>query len=158
MEYDPKRDRQWNETPKTKTTEEEVTGQLQAIASADDFVAGSYELTDAWKSAGVGIEAVEPVLRFMEENPTIDFGVPGPLVHFVEQFYGTGYWEMLIESIRRTPTSHTLWMLNRVINGTKAPRVKQRLIETMEQARLNPRADKIALDQATRFLSRLKEE
>ena len=27
----------------------------------------------------------------MELNPGLDFGTPGPLVHFVEQFYGNGY-------------------------------------------------------------------
>ena len=136
-------------------TAQEITDQLQRIVSTDDFAARSAELTDAWSSAGAGLEIVEPVLRFMEEHPAIDFGMPGALVHFVERFYGKGYEEKLIESVQRKPTSVTVWMLNRIINGTKPPDVRQRLIAMMGQARLNPLADQNALQMVDRFLARL---
>ena len=136
-------------------TAQEIIDQLQHISSPDDFAVRSAELTDAWSSAGAGLETVEPILRFMEEHPPIDFGMPGTLVHFVERFYGKGYEEKLVESVRRKPTSVTVWMLNRVINGTKAFDVKQRLIATMGQARVNPPADQSALQMADRFLARL---
>ena len=58
-----------------------------------------------WSSKSVGPEALEPILHFMGEHPKIDFGVPGPLVHFVETFYRIGYEEKLIESVQRKPTS-----------------------------------------------------
>lgn len=38
-----------------------------------------------------GIEAVEPLLQFMERHPLSDFGSPGSIVHFVETFYKQGY-------------------------------------------------------------------
>jgi len=57
---------------------------------------------------------------FMEEHPEIDYGTPGPLVHFLERFYKKGYEEQLVLSIRRKPTCHTIWMLNRLINGARA--------------------------------------
>ena len=139
-------------------TRKEITDQLQRIASADDFAVRSAELTDAWSLAGLGDETIEPILRFMEQHPAIDFGMPGPLVHFLEQFYGKGYEEKLIESVQRKPTATTVWMLNRVINGTNAPQVKQRLIATMEGARANPLADQNTLQRVHRFLERLAHE
>ena len=54
----------------------------------------------------------------MERHPLTDFGSPGPIVHFVERFYKKGYEEELLLSLKRMPTLHTVWMLNRIINGT----------------------------------------
>ena len=54
----------------------------------------------------------------MERNPLIRFGSPGAIVHFLETFYKKGYEEELVDSIKRKPTVHTIWMLNRIINGT----------------------------------------
>ena len=65
------------------------------------------------------IDYVEAILRLMEENPDIDYGMPGPTVHFVESFFMRGYETLLLESIQRIPTLHTLWMLNRIVNSPK---------------------------------------
>lgn len=65
------------------------------------------------------IDYVEAILRLMEENPDIDYGMPGPTVHFVERFFMRGYEALLLESIQRIPTLHTLWMLNRIVNSPK---------------------------------------
>ena len=65
------------------------------------------------------IDYVDAILRFMEKNPDLDYGMPGPAVRFVERFFMKGYETLLLESINRTPTVHTLWMLNRIINSPK---------------------------------------
>lgn len=62
---------------------------------------------------------VEPLLKLMEENPRLDFGIPGPATHFMEKFYGKGYENLLLESVKRCPTNQTLWMINRIINDPK---------------------------------------
>ena len=59
---------------------------------------------------------IEWILHFMEENPKIDYGMPGPLVNFMEKKYKKGYEKLLLESIKRKPTEHTVWMLNRILN------------------------------------------
>jgi hypothetical protein len=143
------------EGPRT-VTPRDVAAQLEAIAGADDFAARSAELVDAWSPAGLGSDAVEPVVRFIEQHPAIDFGAPGALVHFVERFAGKGYEERLLESVERRPTSHTIWMLNRVINGTKAPDEKRRLIEAMERARRHPNTDQAVRQAADQFLARFR--
>jgi hypothetical protein len=134
---------------------QEISHQLQRIALDSEFPARSAELTHKWSSTGVGIEAIEPILRFMEEYPAIDFGAPGPLVHFIERFHGKGYDEKLVESVRRKPTSLTVSMLNRLINGTNASDAIQRLVTIMESVRFNPLADQVAIELANRYLERL---
>ena len=52
----------------------------------------------------------------IERHPTAYFGDPGAIVHFIEQF-GTEYEKYLVESLKRTPASTTVWMLNRCINA-----------------------------------------
>ena len=106
---------------------------LEEIADLDDFAARAAQLADSWPCAGLGVEMVEPILRFLEEHPAIEFGTPGPLVHYVESFFGQGYEEKLIESVERRPVAATVWMLNRVINGTRKSDVQSRFIATMKR-------------------------
>jgi len=61
------------------------------------------------------VSAVQTILRFMEENPALDYGTPGALVHFVETF--SGYDEELYASLARRPTEHTVWMVAAALAG-----------------------------------------
>ena len=54
-------------------------------------------------------------------KPSVDFGMPGELVHFVEQFYKNGYEELLIASVSEKPTPHNIWMLHRCYNDIDNP-------------------------------------
>jgi len=132
-----------------------ISNQLEQITNAVDFSLESSALTERWRSTQAGIETVEPVLRYMEAHPEVDFGAPGPLVHFVEQFFGMGYEERLVESVKRNPTPHTVWMLNRVINGPNIADVKRTYIELMRQVAHNPSSGQESMQLAERFLSRI---
>ncbi len=136
-------------------TSREITRQLGEIDPADCFEERLAELADTWLSSGVGTECVRPVLAFMEDHPDLDFGSPGPLVHFVERFYGPEYVDELTKSVQRAPTSVTVWMLNRVINGTSASEDRQRLIGALSQVKSNSLAHPDARDLAGEFLVRL---
>lgn len=136
-------------------TNKEISEQLLKIVSADDFASSSAKLTESWSAAHVGIESVEPILEFMEAHPHLDYGMPGALVHFVEEFDEDGYVERLTNSINRKPTMLTVWMLNRVINGTQEPATKMILASTMRNAAANPRADKKTVEEINHFLERL---
>lgn len=89
----------------------------------DEFI--MEESVEVIKNAGYGIEAVEEMLLLMERHPLVEFGVPGAIVHFVETFYGKGYEDLLVQSVKRNPTIHTVWMLHRLINDPKATRKKE---------------------------------
>jgi hypothetical protein len=137
-------------------TASEIYSQLQNIELAPHFAERTEMLVNEWLSSNIGIESVEATLRFMEEHPTIDFGMPGALTHFMERFYQRGYEEKLLESISRRPTSHTVWLLNRVINGAKSEDIRQRFVTAMERAKSNSAADKDTLGRIDHFLSRIE--
>ena len=95
-------------------------------------------------------EYVSFILRLMEENPNLDFGVPGPAVHFVEKFFQKGYEELLLESVNRRPTIHTLWMLNRIINS---PALKDKYLSALESISENENESDLVREEARKFLS-----
>jgi hypothetical protein len=130
-------------------TSNEIAEQLEAMASSDNVVGSSSKLTEAWSAANVGVECIEPILRFMEDHPDLDYGLPGPLVHFVEKFFLNGYdvyEKKLLESVDRRPTSMNVWMVNRVLNVTKEPQKRTALLQVMRQAAKHPKADKAMLE------------
>lgn len=96
------------------------------------------------------LDSVQPLLRLMERHPLTDFGSPGPIVHFVERFYKKGYEEELLLSIKRMPTLHTVWMLNRLINGTDQAEVYLELLKEISE---NTSYDKEIREEALHFLS-----
>ena len=132
-----------------------VIDQLKKVVTRDDFMELTEGLTEEWSNESNSFEAVEPILRFMESHPEVDYGMPGPLVHFVERFNRSGYEEKLIESLERHPIAHTVWMLNRVINGTKGPQERRRLISKLEMVRQHPATDGPTFDLVNQFLARL---
>lgn len=134
----------------------EVFQSLEAISKSDDFIGRAYELMDKWCAEADSYKAVDPILLFLEKHPGLDVGTPGPLVRFVEQFSGDKYEAKLLESIHRKPTAHTLWMLNRVINGLKDPNQRVVYIEAMSEAANHPLANSIARKEASHFLARLQ--
>ena len=98
------------------------------------------------------LDSVQPLLRLMERHPLTDFGSPGPIVHFVERFYKKGYEEELLLSLKRMPTLHTVWMLNRLINGTDQAEVYFYL-DILKGISENASYDKEIREEALHFLS-----
>ena len=91
-----------------------IEASIDAYNEVDTFV--MEENINSITNAGYKLEAVEPLLQLIERHPTAYFGDPGAIVHFIEQF-GTEYEKYLVESLKRTPGSTTVWMLNRCINA-----------------------------------------
>ena len=96
------------------------------------------------------LDSVQPLLRLMERHPLTDFGSPGSIVHLVERFYKKGYEEELLLSLKRMPTLHTVWMLNRLINGTDQAEVYLDLLKEISE---NASYDKEIREEALHFLS-----
>lgn len=128
---------------------------LEHARATDDPIEAWSRLAENWRALPDGVDAVGPILKFIENNPSVDFGMPGPLVHFVEAYYGKGYERELLESVTRKPTSHSVWMLNRVVNGTKGTNEKTKLIEVLRNVKVHPLANSNTRELAERFLSRL---
>lgn len=131
---------------------DELASRLHQAKKAVDFIQDAEFIVQDLISSEAGLEAVPVLLRFIEENPKIDFGTPGPLVHFAERFYGKGYEAELLASLSRKPTPHTVWMLNRIINGTKQLGERERLIKVLRDAAHHPSADNEVRALVARFL------
>jgi hypothetical protein len=124
--------------------------QIAGQASEAHAMHLAYRLTDELSGLSDGLDAVDPILRLMEENPSFDFGCPGPLVHFVETFYQRGYEDRLCASIRRRPTPHTVWMLNRLINGSKGS-LRSRYVGVLDEVLARADVDEDTAAQAREF-------
>lgn len=128
---------------------------LDMIVDAQCFEEASREVIERWDHENVGVQAIEPTLKFMEDHPTIDYGSPGPLTHFIERFRRCGYEEALLASVRRSPTPHTIWLLNRLINGSFDDITRKAQIEVMRGVAVHQSAGGDARSSAVRFLKRL---
>lgn len=75
---------------------------------------------------------MDPLFRILEKNSDFDFGMPGQIVHTLEKYYKKGLEEELFKSLNRKPTFYTLWMLNRIINGTSDAKEKESYMEMLK--------------------------
>ncbi|MCI9514370.1 MAG: hypothetical protein HFF61_08585 [Oscillospiraceae bacterium] len=113
---------------------EELIRELEAQIDSDDYEEVQENCLAQIQAEGLGLSAVEPLLLFMERHPLSDFGMPGAIVHYVEQFYKKGYEDLLAVSVARRPTLHTVWMLNRIKNaGEDAGKYEQLLRDILER-------------------------
>lgn len=113
-------------------TKEEIITQLQNAAKEDEAYYIDDDLIDAINQYPEPFELVEPILEIIGTNPTVDFGMPGDLVHFVELFYKHGYEELLVSSVRKNPTTHNIWMVHRCFNDVNNPK-RDIFVELMKE-------------------------
>lgn len=93
---------------------------LAAISSFDFSKDDLSQLLDKVDALHEPACAITPLLLLMERHPDTDFGSPGKMVHFLERYFRRGYEEQLLESLKRQPTPHTVWMAHRVLSGVLA--------------------------------------
>lgn len=125
--------------------------QLKDAISRDDFIDVAEEVVEELVQDPDSKTAIEPILRLMETHEDVDFGMPGPLVHFVEKFYRKGYEELLLESISRHATAHTLWMLNRIANGATG-KSKKKFVDVLNVVANDPDCSEEARKAAGEFV------
>ncbi|QCT01641.1 hypothetical protein E6C60_0921 [Paenibacillus algicola] len=125
---------------------------LEKSIMKEDFIDVTYDIVEEIEERGDAFEAIQPIFKLMEKYSSVNFGSPGPLVHFVEKFYKNGYEEKLVESLKRQPTQHTVWMLNRVINGSQGDR-KAYFINVLDSIIAFPNLDDEIVSLASHFKS-----
>ena len=112
---------------------ESIIKKIEDNIDSDDFEVIMTECMQDIESDYNEPDSIEPLLQLMERQPLTDFGSPGPIVHFVERFYKKGYEEKLISSLKRMPALQTVWMLNRIINGTDNPEAYLSLLKQISE-------------------------
>jgi hypothetical protein len=87
----------------------EFKRRLAMVAPGDD---AEIELFDLLEAAGPPTrEAVLAVIEFAAKAPKVEYGAPGPLVHYVEEF--AGYEKIVTDEIGQRPSLTLIWMLER---------------------------------------------
>ena len=127
-----------------------IIKKIEDNINCDDFEIVMIDCIEDIKRNHNQLASVKPLLQLMERNPLIHFGDPGAIVHFVETFYKKGYEEELVNSIKRKPTLHTIWMLNRIINGADN---KEYYLSLLKKIYENKSYDKEKREEALYFLS-----
>ncbi len=96
-------------------------------------------------------ETVEPFLRVFERSPITDFGAPGWIIHFIEDFEER-YYPFLFESLRRQPSLCTIRMLNRIINGEKDKKQKTEYIKILIDLSKHPNSNRLLSQEIDEYI------
>ena len=116
---------------------DEIKKEIEIIDTIDDSNINDLDLlcediielnNEGWDTAIL----MDPLFRILEKNSDFDFGMPGQIVHTLEKHYKKGLEEELFKSLNRKPTFYTLWMLNRIINGTSDAKEKECYMEMLK--------------------------
>src|SRR6266487_324022 len=102
-----------------------------------------HELTEELMALPQPERAIRALFDVMERMPDADLGSPGPLVHTLERMLGH-YERELVESIKRRPSPTAIWMVNRILNGTRVPEQRQFYIDLLRFAAEHPKAPESA--------------
>lgn len=51
-------------------------------------------------------EYLSYIFNIIENNPELDYGMPGPIVHFMESYYENGYEEILLKPVQKNNNSY----------------------------------------------------
>ncbi len=106
------------------------------IAALEDCLGADFELDagqvlDHLGDLQVGSPLIGALIRFMEDNPDADLGVPGPVVKCIERLPVSGYVEQLSASVARNPTMYTIWMAERLLNDIEEEQDGLRMLSTL---------------------------
>lgn len=110
-----------------------------------------YKLTEPLDGIDDIDQAIPHIFGFFEAYPDEEHGVPCALVHLLERFPGR-YESGLKQSLSRTPSAHTLWMANRILNSPLSNDDRRGWLELIRSALTNPKSTKTTVDQANHFL------
>ena len=116
---------------------ESIIQKLKEDKEQESFSLGCKTIVSEIQKLPFPSTAIKPLLRFMCENPTLDYGMPGALVRFIESFPEDVYVDDLIQTIQKQPTEHNTWMLLRIMNTWNSPRQKE-YIAVMKSALSHP--------------------
>ena len=95
--------------------------------------------------------AIPALFAVMERMPYAQMGAPGPLVHTLERMRGH-YEHELAQSIKRQPANLSVWMVNRILNGTCDSRQRQIYLDLLHIAAAHPTAPNFVRHEAEDFI------
>ena len=113
----------------------------------EDFVAAVTDIKEIPHS-----QWLAPIVAFIEAHPDADYGSPGPLVHFVERVRDDTYPRLLADSMSRRPNPHTLWLVQRLLNGQLNQGQRHALLAALESVVATEELPQFLRKEAASFL------
>ena len=101
--------------------------ELREAVLKEDF-SRTYDVLNELVKENIGEEYLEYLIKLIANNPLVDFGMPGPIVHFIESFPEYKYEMYLKTELKDRPNSLLLWMLNRIVNTPACKNGKEYLL------------------------------
>lgn len=101
--------------------------ELREAVLKEDF-SRTYDVLNELVKENIGEEYLEYLIKLIANNPLVDFGMPGPIVHFIESFPECKYEMYLKTELKDRPNSLLLWMLNRIVNTPACKNRKEYLL------------------------------
>jgi hypothetical protein len=108
-----------------------------------------YDLAEAVPKLSSPERVIPELFGVMERFPDAELGTPGPLVHTLECL---DYVRELVASIRRRPSPHAVWMVNRILNTDLVEADRRFYLDLLESIAAHPDATESARDQARSFI------
>lgn len=108
-------------------------------------------LTDELMAQPQPDRGIPALFAVMERMPVAEMGSPGPLVHTLERMRGH-YEHELVHSIKRQPANLSVWMVNRILNGTRDSRQRQIYLDLLRIAAEHPKAPGPVRHEAVHFI------
>lgn len=112
----------------------EIIAKIESAVDTDDIECVQMDCIEELSKTEVGQEAIAPLLAIFERHPVSDFGIPGDIMYFVEEFDDKVYFPLLLESVKRRPSVTTVWAVNRVLNVTKKQKERQHIFDLLNAA------------------------
>ncbi|MDH3997653.1 MAG: hypothetical protein OET90_02335 [Desulfuromonadales bacterium] len=111
---------------------------------------GMYDVVSALKESDQQRTAVPFLFKWFEQHLDDEVGSPGPFVHFIEE--SPDYHETLLASLKRCPAPITVWMANRLANGTEGED-RERWLDAMKGVAADLKASVVAKQTAREFIA-----
>ena len=125
---------------------DQIVDEIKLLDATNEPFDDYYRIADEVAAHPNGLIAVRAILELFERFPNEDFGAPGPLAHAAEAFMGRGYEGLLLQSITRTPTMHTVSLAMAAANGSE--HFRHRLHEALKTVQKSEGATSISINDA----------
>ena len=114
---------------------------------SNGLVADLYDLVDIIEKEEDISLTFKPIFDFFEKFPNEDLGIPGPLVHLLENHYPK-YMLTLLSSIKNKPTYMSVQMLNRVMNSDLPEEKRENYLSLLQSVALSDSDDLVMKENA----------
>jgi hypothetical protein len=126
---------------------DQIIEDLDTFELEGDYLTRLGKLSDEILASETPERALDAMLALLERHPDEEIGSPGPLIFAIERC--EGFEDKLAESVRRRPTTLTIWALYKLIEKNE----NANYYEALKEASQNEDASEQIREDAALLLS-----